>query len=102
MNFQIVNVVVVVGEVRGFDMENNLRIVELLHDITQLGYYVQFAGDFTNMVRLEFRKEWEENFYQHFHLGNPEGTRNQLEKQVIQKLATFLDNAKENNVVSEL
>ena len=72
-----------------------LRIVDLLHDITQLDYQVQFAGDFSGMIRLEFRKEYDEGFYQHFHLGSPDGTRNQLEKQIIQKLATFLDNAKE-------
>jgi hypothetical protein len=79
-----------------------LRIVELIHDITQLDYEVQFCPDFEGMIRLEFRNEYDGSFYQHFHLGSPDGTRNQLEKQIIQKLATFLDNAKEGKVESEL
>ena len=73
-----------------------LRIVQLIHDITQLDYQVQFCGDFKSMVRLEFRKEYDENYYIHHHLGCPDGTMNQLEKQIISKLATFLDEAKEN------
>jgi len=74
-----------------------LRIVDLIHDITQMDYQVQFAGDFKGMIRLEFRKEYDEDYYDHFHLGSPDGTRNQLEKQIIQKLATFLDEAKERD-----
>ncbi len=72
-----------------------LRIVQLLHDITQLDFCVQFHGDFESMVRLEFYSEYDPDFYEHYHLGSPEGTMLQLEKQIIQKLATFLDNARE-------
>lgn len=95
MNYLIASAEVVDSEALGADMNNNLRIVQLLHDITQMGYQVQFCGDFQGMIRLEFRKEHDENFYSHFHLGSPEGTGNQLEKQIIQKLATFWDNAEE-------
>jgi hypothetical protein len=57
-----------------------LKIVELIHDITQSGYNVQFCSDFENMVRIEYTEEYSDKFYYHEHRGNPDGTRNQLEK----------------------
>lgn len=77
-------------------MDNNFRIVDLIHDITKLDYQVQFCYDFDNMIRVEFRKDYDDSYYEHFHVGHPDGTRNQLEKKVISRLATFLDEAKEH------
>lgn len=76
-------------------MERDNRIIELLHDITQLNYQVRFCGDFTNMVRIEYLHEYDVDYYHHEHRGVPDGTMNQLEKEVIKSLQTFLDNAKE-------
>lgn len=76
-------------------MERDSRIIDLIHDITQLDYHVQFCGDFAKMVRIEYRKEYDENYYHHEHRGCPDGTMNQLEKEVIKSLSTFLENAKE-------
>lgn len=78
-------------------MENqNLRVVELIHDITQLDYHVQFCGDFNNMLRIEYYHHYDGAYYQHEHRGSPDGTKNQLEKEVIKSLQTFLDNIKDN------
>lgn len=72
-----------------------LRIVNLIHDITQLGYQVQFCGDFEGMIRIEYREEYSDSYYHHEHRGCPGRTMNQLEKEIIASLSTFLDNAKE-------
>ena len=77
-------------------MENkDLRFIDLIHDITQLDYQVRFCGDFNNMLRIEYFHEYDEAYYHHEHRGFPDGTRNQLEKEIIKSLQTFLDNAKE-------
>lgn len=69
-----------------------LKIVDLIHDITQLGYHVQFCSDFNGMVRIEFREEWDENFYHHDHLGFPDCERIRLEKAIIECLSNFKEN----------
>jgi hypothetical protein len=80
-------------------MKNNekvgLKIVELIHDITQNGYEVKFCSDFQGMVRIDYTKEWDNTFYHHEHRGYPSGISNQLEKEIIASLSTFLDNIKE-------
>lgn len=69
-----------------------LKIVQLLHDISQLDYQVQFCGDFKNMVRIEYRKEYEDSFYEHTHLGYPDGSMEHLEKAIIKELHRFYIN----------
>jgi hypothetical protein len=77
-------------------MENNdLRIIDLIHDITQLDYQVRFCGDFSNMFRIEYLHEYDGTFYEHEHRGFPGGTRNQLEKEIVKSLSTFLAKARE-------
>lgn len=71
-----------------------MTIVSLLHDITQLDYYVQFCGDFDGMVRIEFREEYNNEFYEHHHLGFPGCDRERLESDVIQCLKAFLEEHK--------
>lgn len=66
-----------------------LKIVDLLHDITQMDYQVRFCGDFTGMIRLEFLHEYDENFYEHHHLGCPDAPRIVLEKAIIKELEEF-------------
>jgi hypothetical protein len=72
-----------------------LKIVNLIHDITQLDYQVSFCGDFENMVRLEFLHEYDEKFYEHFHLGFPDGDMVRLERDIIRELSKFLEEHKE-------
>jgi hypothetical protein len=67
----------------------NKTLIDLLHDITQADYQVQFCGDFENMIRLEFRKEYDPDFYEHEHLGFPDGDMKNLEKSVIDSLNAF-------------
>lgn len=71
------------------------NLISLIHDITQLGYYVQFCDDFEGMVRLEFTEEYSNEFYQHYHLGIPGGSMDKLEKEVIESLSEFLKEKKE-------
>jgi len=80
-----------------FNMENNLSIVELLHDISQLDYQVQFCGDFEGMIRAELRYEYDESYYVHEHLGFPGCDRARLEKDIVESLEGFLKKAKEEN-----
>jgi hypothetical protein len=68
-----------------------LKIVNLIHDITQLDYQVSFCGDFENMVRLEFLHEYNEKF----HLGFPDGDMVRLERDIIRELSKFLEEHKE-------
>lgn len=71
-----------------------LKIVDLLHDISQLDYQVQFCGDFEGMIRTEFRYEWDDHFYEHQHLGFPGCERIRLEKDIIECLSKFLEKIK--------
>lgn len=74
-----------------------LKIVDLIHDISQLEYEVKFCGDFSGMIRLELSNEFDESFYQHRHLGFPGCERERLEKDIINALAQFLKDIKEGN-----
>lgn len=70
-------------------MKVGLFITTLIHDITQAGYEVRFAGDFNGMVRLDFFKEYVSEFYEHRHCGHPGGSRETLEKSIIESLTWF-------------
>lgn len=67
-----------------------LKIVELLHSITQEGYEVKFASDFEGMIRIDFTEEYAPDFYHHDHVGCPGQERKLLEKGIINTLARFL------------
>jgi len=67
-----------------------MKITELLHKITQLGYAVSFNEDFEGMLRLDYTEEIEPNFYEHEHIGHPDATMEQLNEAVIKSLAGFL------------
>lgn len=66
-----------------------LKIVDLIHDITQAGYGVSFASDFDGMVRIDFTKEYDKEFYEHDHVGVPGQERIYLEKGIIASLDRF-------------
>lgn len=70
-----------------------MEITKLLHKITQLGYEVQFCGDFEGMIRIEFRKEFDEDFYEHEHLSFPSGTMLQLNEKIQGALYEFYEKA---------
>ena len=72
-----------------------LKIVDLLHDISQLGYEVRFCGDFRGMIRIEYTEEFDADFYEHAHLGFPDCERAKLEKDIISSLTGFLEQHKE-------
>ncbi len=95
MNCPKANAAKAAGEALGINMERDSRIIQLLHDITQWDYQVQFCGDFEGMFRIEYRHEYDDEYYEHEHRGYPGGTMNQLEKEIIKSLSTFLENIKE-------
>ena len=74
-----------------------LYIVDLVHEITQLGYAVSFHSDFEGMVRVEFTasEPWIEETYEHSHLGFPGADRSVLEKGIIAYLKQFRDRVKQ-------
>lgn len=79
--------------------------ISLLHDITQAGYEVKFAGDFKGMVRLDFFKEHVAEFYEHNHCGFPGCTREKLEQAIVDSLVWFknefsIPDAKEDHELS--
>jgi hypothetical protein len=67
-----------------------LKIVDLIHAITQKDYGVSFKDDFEGMVRIEYTDDT--GFYHHEHLGFPGCERIQLEKAIIKSLSNFLNN----------
>lgn len=76
-----------------------LKIVELIHEITQLKYSVHFYPDFEGMVRIHYSatKPWQEavdDLSTHDHVGFPDCERIVLEKQIIASLAEFRDKVK--------
>lgn len=70
-------------------------ISKLLHDITQLGYDVRFCSDFEGMIRLELTEEYGDGtYYEHAHLGVPEGSPELLEAQIKDRLIRFIGSRK--------
>lgn len=67
-----------------------MKITELLHKITQLGYTVAFNEDFEGMLRLDFTVELDETFYEHYHVGHPGATMEQLNAAIEKALSKFL------------
>ena len=74
--------------------EKDLRLVELLHDLTQKGFRVEFSEDFAGMLTVNARKRvgidsWEH--LEHQHLGVPHQSLKDLEKDVRNYLAQILE-----------
>lgn len=66
---------------------NNLKIVNLLHDITQLGYQVYFSSDLNNMVTVGIQDEFfDSGVLMHYHCGYPDSPRERLEEDIIRAL----------------
>lgn len=72
-----------------------LKIVNLIHDITRLGYRVSFTDDFNQILTVGFERETcDTGFYHHDHCGHPDGGFDRLEKDIIQSLARFYEEHK--------
>ena len=70
-------------------MKIGLYIVNQLHNITQAGFEVRFAPDFEGMMRIDYTKELDIDFYEHNHVGYPGQTRDELEQGIIKSLNKF-------------
>jgi hypothetical protein len=66
-----------------------LFITTMIHEITQARYSVSFNRDFRGMVRIDFKNDHDPEFYDHDHCGVPGGSREKLEKDIIQALNRF-------------
>jgi hypothetical protein len=69
----------------------DLLLIELIHKITQFGFEVKFNEDFEGMIRLEFYKEFDSNFYEHEHIGYPGQSREKLKTGIENSLKKFAD-----------
>jgi hypothetical protein len=47
------------------------------------------------MIRVEYRKEWDKDYYHHEHRGFPGATMKHLEEQVYHSLINFLEDHNE-------
>lgn len=75
---------------------SNLKLISLLHDLTQLDYRVYFSDDFNGMVTVSIEDGFFENgINRHYHCGFPDGPRDRLEEDVINSLSSFLNEVKE-------
>lgn len=66
-----------------------MKIVSILHDITQLGYRVEFSDDFTGMLTVTYKGEGMD-WSNHSHVGFPFCSRKELEEHLIRELQNFL------------
>lgn len=67
------------------------RLIELLHDCTQMGYRLTFSNDFEGMITIGFEEEYTEGTYNHVHLGTPGKDLNFLEKELRNFLAKLIE-----------
>lgn len=65
------------------------RIVFLLHDLTQKGYIVRFLNDFSGMITISVSKL--NTLSTHHHVGSPQGKLKDLERDVRNCLASYLE-----------
>ena len=72
-------------------MKVGLFITTLINDITQAGYSLGFSTGSNGDVKVEITKSGNPDFYDAIHCGKPNGTREELEKDVIRALAEFRD-----------
>ena len=73
-------------------MENkfiDLRLIQLLSDIVELDHRIQFCGDFSGMLRVEIRKEFDHEYYDHRHIGYPDCDMATLTGFIIEFLEVF-------------
>lgn len=76
-------------------MHNNLKLINILHNVTQEGYKVYFSDDFAGMITVAIEGEiFETGVYRHYHCGFPDGPRQNLENDVINCLTNFLEEIK--------
>lgn len=74
--------------------DKNLRLVELLHDLTQKGFRIEFSEDFAGMLTVNARKRVKIDTWEplgHQHLGIPYQSMKDLEKYVRNYLALILE-----------
>lgn len=70
-----------------------VKLISLLHDISQLGYAVEFSDDFEGMLTITYKGEGLD-WRHHEHIGYPRCERELLTEQVIRSLDNFLKEKK--------
>lgn len=69
-----------------------MKVVQLIHDLTQLGYKISFTDDFSGMLTVNFSKEGDRGFNFHSHIGYPDCMIEELEQELIEELTRKLKN----------
>lgn len=62
--------------------DKEIRLIELLHSLTQKGYKLTFSNDFEGMITIGWELEYEEGTYTHSHLGIPGTSLKRLESEL--------------------
>jgi hypothetical protein len=63
----------------------DVRLIELIHELTQKGWKLTFQDDFQGMVTVGAWADGE--FINHWHIGTPGGSMKDLERDVRNLLA---------------
>lgn len=79
-----------------------MTLIELLHNITQQGFRLEFSDDFDGMITLTVTEDggpgYKGGYIRHCHLGFPGCARARLEGDVILELSELLSEIKSGNV----
>lgn len=79
-----------------------MTLIELLHDITQQGFRLEFSDDFDGMITLTVTEDggpgYKGGYIRHSHLGFPGCLRSRLEGDVILELSELLSEIKSGSV----
>lgn len=78
-------------------MNKDSRIVELLHDLTQKHITVTFSNDFKGMLTVSWQNEFDAESNNHTHIGTPYWPLKNLEKKLINLLASILEESEEKS-----
>lgn len=75
-------------------------MVNLIHDITQYGYKVNFSPDFSGMITITYIKDGikGDEYIRHEHVSYPGSTEKELLVAVNKSLIKFLEEAKTGQV----
>lgn len=79
-----------------------MKLIELLHDITQQGFRIEFSDDFEGMITLTVNEDaypgYKGGYIRHEHLGFPECERIFLQNKVEESLEGLLTEIKSGSV----
>ncbi len=71
-----------------------MKLIELLHDITQQGFRIEFSDDFEGMITITVYEDsgpnYKGGYIRHEHLGFPQCERSRLQSDIESSLERLL------------